>query len=108
MMVPKQFERSADIQIAPIANWGRYYSKREVEVKVVNVMRNIIIDYWKELGNDFLLKFCISLKYLDEYYKVHAIYSVYYHDPEKRNMKIAIEQFDKNAHDKALKIGSNL
>ena len=37
---------------------------------------------------------------------MHAIYSVYYHDPEKRNMKIAIEQFDKNAHDKALEIGN--
>ena len=54
MMVPKQFERAADIQIAPIANWGRYYSKREVERGVVNVMRNIIIDYWKELG-DYLV-----------------------------------------------------
>jgi len=50
MMVPKQFERAADIQIAPIANWGRYYPKREVEVSVVNVMRNIIVDYWKHLG----------------------------------------------------------
>ena len=50
MMVPKQFERAADIQIAPIANWGRYYPKREVEVSVVNVMRNIIVDYWKYLG----------------------------------------------------------
>ena len=55
MMVPKQFERAADIQIAPIANWGRYYPKREVEVSVVNVMRNIIVDYWKELG-DYLLR----------------------------------------------------
>ena len=54
MMVPKQFERAADIQIAPIANWGRYYPKREVEVSVVNVMRNIIVDYWKYLG-EYLL-----------------------------------------------------
>lgn len=87
MMVPKQFERAPDINISPIDNWGKYYSSREVEFTVLNVMRNIIIDFWMNL---------------DEYYKVHAIYSVYYHDPQKRNMKIAIEQFDKKAHDRAL------
>ena len=42
---------------------------------------------------------------MESYYKLHSIYSHYYHDPRKEAVQEAIEHFDEDIHDQIYEKG---
>lgn len=82
--VPVQNLAHPHVELGPIEKWGYTIPGWMLKTDVEKQFKKIVEKYWNNL---------------ESYYKLHAIYSHYYHDPRKESVQEAIEHFDEDLHD---------
>jgi len=84
LAVPRQDVQTAHVKLGPIKTWGAVIGHEALRKNVAYEFQMIIENYWKQL---------------ESYFKLHIIYSHFYHDPRKESVQEAIEHFDEELHD---------
>ena len=72
------------IELEPLKNWGTYIPRQDLETDLQGCFERILEKYWNEL---------------QRWHQVVAIYSAYYHHPEKAMFQRAIEAMENDIHE---------
>ena len=97
--VRKQYDYKPYIELTKINRWGTLIPRAELEKNLKSVFERIIEKYWNVLERKLTYIGFDLITLYSAWFQVHAIYSRYYHQPEKILMKKAIQNYERDLHD---------